>query len=689
MSKKSSATVHNIKPFIRSAEFVRSTVNEKDRTVEVVWSTGEKVMRGGWFEEPYWEELSMDPAHVRLERLNGGAPFLDNHSRWDLDDVIGVVVKAWIENGEGRAIVRFDEGDEEEPGKLPRSEKIFRKVKRGTLRNISIGYRVLKLQKVSSEEEKVATKRAIEWEPFEISLVPVGADSKAGTRSSDDQELNPCELIARDMGEGEGDNMKTKVQQESEKTRAAASETTTEQPEATTETAAPAADPAPAVAAAAAPAATDEKAEEERALANRNDERARILEIQAACRAANLPEEFSKKLIEENTSLEKARGLIMDESARSQSVTIKNQTTVEHGNQNERDTRVRSITSALLIRGFGEEKYKPEMNANEYRGMSLLELAKECLEASGTKTRGLGKMEVASRAFHSTSDFPLILEGVVNKSLRDAYAQAAQTFRPLVRVVELPDFKQVYRNQLGDAPALKEVVENAEITRGTMSEAQEKYKLKTFARIVGLSRQLIINDDLNALTRIPSGFGLQASNLESDLVWGIILANAAMGDNVALFHADHKNLGTAGAIGETTVSEARKLMKKQKGLGKDASYLNLTPKFVIVAPERETEAEKFFAPIVPNLASSVNPFSGKCQIISEARLSPTTGLGAYYFAAGVEQVDTIELAYLQGQRGLFTETRMGFDVDGMEIKARLDVGAAPIDFRGLVKNAGN
>lgn len=689
MSKKSNAAVQNIKPFLRAAEFIPTTVNEKERTVEVVWSTGEKVMRGGWFEEPYWEELSMDPAHIRLDRLNGGAPLLDNHSRWSLDDVIGVVVKAWVANGEGRALVRFDEGDEEEPGKLPRSEKIFRKVKRGTLRNISIGYRVRKLQEVSSEDDKVATKRAIDWEPFEISLVPVGADAKAGTRAAEGEELNSCELIARDMGEGEGEVMGKQAKQGTENQRAETAQTEA----AATETAAPAAAPetaAPAPAESPAPAATESKesSEEERAL-ERETEKSRILEIQAACRAANLPAEFAEKLVKENTSLEKARGLIMDESARSQTVTIKNQTTVEHGQQNERDTRVRSVTSALLVRAFGEsEKNKLEMNGREYIGMSLLRIAEECLEASGQKARGLTKMELAARAF-STSDFPEILANVVNKSLRDSYAQAPQTFRPLVRVVEVPDFKQVSRVQLGDAPALKEVKENAEITRGQMSEAAEKYAIKTYARIVPVSRQVIINDDLDAMTRVPAGFGLQAANLESDLVWGLLMANAAMADGETLFSSAHKNDSASDTVIDVAaLAEGRKLMRKQKGLGKEAGYLNLAPRYIIVAPERETQAEQLVGPIVPAQASNFNPFSGKLQIISEPRLSPNSGSGKWYLAAGVEQVDTFELAYLQGQRGLFSETRMGFSVDGMEIKARLDVGAAVIDYRGLFKNDG-
>jgi len=52
------------------------------------------------------------------------------------------------------------------------------------------------------------------------------------------------------------------------------------------------------------------------------------------------------------------------------------------------------------------------------------------------------------------------------------------------------------------------------------------------------------------------------------------------------------------------------------------------------------------------------------------------------------QIDTIEYAYLEGQEGAYVESRNGFDVDGVEIKCRLDFGAKAIDWRGLYKNPG-
>jgi hypothetical protein len=116
-------------------ELAPNTADAQARTVEVVWSAGARVRRASFFGEPYDEELSLDPAHVRLERLNAGAPFLKVHELGALDAVIGSVVpgSARLENGRGIALVRISERDDVEP--------IWRDIQAGHIRAVSIGYR--------------------------------------------------------------------------------------------------------------------------------------------------------------------------------------------------------------------------------------------------------------------------------------------------------------------------------------------------------------------------------------------------------------------------------------------------------------------------------------------------------------------------------------------------------------------
>lgn len=162
-----------------------STVDKEARTAELVWTTGAAVKRYGWQEGEYFEELSLDKSAVRLGRLNGGAPLLNTHDSYDLESIIGVVEKAWMTKTEGRATVRFSRRADVEP--------FWNDVQDGIIRNVSVGYMVHKFQDITPSDEKVKRLLAVDWEPFEVSLVPIGADANAGVRS-EQPKTNPCEI---------------------------------------------------------------------------------------------------------------------------------------------------------------------------------------------------------------------------------------------------------------------------------------------------------------------------------------------------------------------------------------------------------------------------------------------------------------------------------------------------------------
>jgi hypothetical protein len=174
----------------REASFLPATVKAEERTVELVWTTGAEVERYDWWSgQRYTEALSLEPSAVDLSRLNRGAPFLNSHSSWSLRDVIGVVEKAWIEAGEGRAVVRFSQRADVEP--------IWQDVQAGILRNISVGYEV-QVYEEHFDEGKLKRRTAVRWTPAELSLVPIPADAGAQVRSKPkDVPLFKVELIRR------------------------------------------------------------------------------------------------------------------------------------------------------------------------------------------------------------------------------------------------------------------------------------------------------------------------------------------------------------------------------------------------------------------------------------------------------------------------------------------------------------
>lgn len=154
------------------------SINAEDRTVEVVFGSDKPVRMWTWEYGPINEELSFDAAHVRMDRLNSGAPVLDNHDAYGsvLDTVVGVVERAWSDGKKGYAKLRF--------AKTDKGDKVLEMARDGILQNVSVGYAVHKYSRTkASEEGKLDNYRAIDWEPHEISMVAVPADADAKLRS--------------------------------------------------------------------------------------------------------------------------------------------------------------------------------------------------------------------------------------------------------------------------------------------------------------------------------------------------------------------------------------------------------------------------------------------------------------------------------------------------------------------------
>jgi len=170
-----------------------ASVNPEKRTVELIFSTGAPVERMDWWSgKRYIETLSMNPDHVRLDRLNSGAPLLDAHSAWSVNDQLGVVEPntARIEKKQALATVRFSTRDAVEP--------IWQDVKGGIIRSVSVGYRIHKFEETTGKEGAIPTRLATLWEPYEVSLVPMPADVGARVRQGDRLDTNPCVITTRD-----------------------------------------------------------------------------------------------------------------------------------------------------------------------------------------------------------------------------------------------------------------------------------------------------------------------------------------------------------------------------------------------------------------------------------------------------------------------------------------------------------
>ena len=673
-------------PLIGRDAVVRAdTIDEAARTIDIIWTTGATVQRARWegwdTRIEYDEELAVNAQAIRLGRLNDGAPFLDSHSTWGgVKTVLGSVVpgSVRIENGQGTAKIRLTSA----PDAAPAIHRILER----TINKVSVGYKVHRYE--ITKPEKIGQReqwRAVDWEPFEISAVAMPADPGASIRSedSDPVQRTPCVLVRRDTpaavaASDEEAKMPDKDQNAAGGDKTAARHDAPPQARASNPTQASSPTQAPSV----------------DAEAIRADERARAAEIGELCARHGLEAGFRDQLIRDGVSLDEARAQILDKLVATDPAGRTAEPAPAQARSGDgRDDQYRNAVTTALMHRHNPAAHPLSADARDFRGLSLLEMARQALERSGVSTRGMSKMELAGAAFqvragyHSTSDFPAILANVAGKTLRASYDSTPRTFGAWARRATITDFKPVQRTQLGGAPDLEKVLESGEFQYGTIGEAKEVYALATYGRIIGITRQTLINDDLDAFTRIPAAFGASAADLESDICYAILMQNPVMADGKALFHADHGNLGTAAVIGEASLSEAYRKFALQTGI--EGRKISILPQYIIVPPgQRSVEARKQITATTPVSTADVNPYAGRMQVIEEPRLIPASGQDPWFLAADPARIDTLEYAYLDGQEGVFTETRMGFEVDGMEIKARHDFAAKAIDWRGMYKNAG-
>lgn len=398
--------------------------------------------------------------------------------------------------------------------------------------------------------------------------------------------------------------------------------------------------------------------------------------------------DFARSLIN-NPQVDSARAsqLILTElQKRNRPIGTGAQVGIEAGEK----TRSAALDGLLLRSGIKIEK--PSPGASNFRGRSLLEVCRELLEINGVNCRSMSRMELAGRALASgsTSDLPYIFSSLVGRTLQNAYTEWPSTWRPFVAPVPAMDFRDIHAIKLSGAPDLKGLNENGEYQTASFSDAKESYRLITKGIKVPLTRQMIINDDLRALSRIPQLFGVAAKRMESDAVYSLLTANAAMSDGVALFHADHKNLaGTGTAISSTSLGVGRAAMRKQTGL--KGERIDVIPAFLLTPVAKETDAEILIRsaslPTSSYSAGVVNPWAGKLEPISDPHLDDNSST-AWYLLGHPNQVALIEVAWLEGEEQPFVDQEIDFNSDAMIIKVRHDFAAGVADHVSGYKNPG-
>lgn len=608
-------------------------VDTDSRTVELSFSS--ETPYGRWFGD---EILCHDEECINLERFNNGlGTVLFNHDR---DAVVGHIEKVWLEDNRGKALVRFDTDEQ--------SETIFQKVQSGTLQGVSVGYAINRYEVLEDEDTKSTNGRftgpayvVTDWEPLEISIVSVPADPTVGVGRS-------------------AEEIHTSIDTQEDNTRMD-QEKNLEVQEVKSE-----------------PVNTGLTQEDlQKAM---EQERKRTSEITAMFRDFDV--EGADEAIVLGKSVEEARAMVMDQlRARNAGVSVKM-------GEAESD-KFRAAAQDAVLMAAGIPVAEPAAGAQELRGYSMIEMARESLRReSGSNVNFGDNMELARAAINSTSTFPAIMSNLANKSVMVGFNEAETTYQIWAGKGSNRDFKEAARVALSEAGNLELVPEGGQFKQDSFGEASARTKVATYGKLFSLTRQAIINDDLGLFSKIATKYGSAAKRLVNKMVYAQLTGNVKMQDNVALFDSKHGNVaGTGEALSVKAIAKAITAMRRQKGITGEAT-LNITPKYLVVPPELEVTAYQIVnstAAVDGVNSGVVNPYKGRFIVVADAEL---TDPDAWYLVADATQHDTIEVTYLNGVETPRLETRQGFDVDGIEYKVAFDCGVSALDFRGLYKNAG-
>src|SRR5581483_1208148 len=333
---------------------------------------------------------------------------------------------------------------------------------------------------------------------------------------------------------------------------------------------------------------------------------------------------------------------------------------------------VAAVSDALAIRA-GIQIAKPHPGMRDVQGMSLSEIVRVCVGRAGKVLDSMRPGRDIIRAAMSTSDFPAILENSLGKALRTGFEAEPRTFEAWTSKATVRDFKPQSRVILGSAPDLLQVAEGGEYKQGSMDDDKAvPYSVVKFGRLVQLTWEAMVNDDLGAFLRITQAMGQAAARAESDMVYATFAENSgagpAMQDSIDLFHAEHHNLtGSAAGVTAAALGDARVLLRRQTAVG--GGVMNLVPRYLLVAPEQEQDAETLLAAAARALSQGANiqltpNWLAYLELVVEARL---TG-NAFYVLAGGGAVDTYELAHLEADGGPIVTEEDGFIVDARTYK---------------------
>lgn len=676
--------------FERMATLELREANADARTVPAALSSEAPVKR------PWGKEILVHSAEaVDLTRAADSLPLLWNH---DVGAPIGRIENIRLKDGRLRGTLRFSRN--------AKADEVFQDVREGFLKDISIGYQINKWE----EETDSDTIRVTGWEVLEASVVTVPADRTVGIhRSLSTPGPRPEVSMSDDTTPVAGN-----------------SEVST----------------APVIDIAGTKRAHN-MAKKAGAAEAIKAERQRIADIHELFDLGIVPRtdfyaSLRARAVDEGWPLDGARSILMQamsgevEPAADWSSVTDGSSAVRvatHQGQlppvvlpdrgqrkslggqiqqgaDELDKFRDGVTHGLLVRAgvLGSRDDIAKAREGGMAGKSLRTLSGDFCRMVGISTASLSDEDIAGRALSyrnasgaTTSDFTNILANVANKSLLQGWDEAPETWNQWTRRGTLPDFKTAEVSGISGFTSLDEIPEDGDISYGKFTDRKETIKLVSYGKKYRMSRKLIINDDLQALAAVPRGMGRAANRKVGDITYAVLdgVGPTLNQDSIALFDtATHKNYVAADtAPTVATLNTATVAMARQTDPNSGAT-LNIQPRYLLVPVTLVNTARVLIAATYDPAGTAgtlpPNPFSGRFEIITDARLDgQTNGTKAWYLLGDPNIFDTVEVSFLNGMAEPYMRENQEWDGQGISYMIGVDFGVAALDFRGVHKYRGS
>lgn len=423
-------------------------------------------------------------------------------------------------------------------------------------------------------------------------------------------------------------------------------------------------------------------------------ERKRISEINDLCRDFGID---AGKYVSGGKTVDEVKSLVIEE-LRKNSAPLHVRCHIE----DELD-RLRAAASDALLMRAGVAVKTPADGAQDLRGMSLRDLAIDCMvRLEGRNANEMLRMspsdlygELSRQFFNPTAAFPAILDETIRKSIVTAYQTVPTTFEAWTSKGSVSDFKSTPDHQylLGGLGDFELVPENGELKHSTLKTSMlPQRKIDTYGKQFSMSRQAFINDDIGFLSAMPAAYTQAAKKTIDKAVYKILIGNPKIFDNKQLFAADHKNLVATGAKpSQATVQEIILLAQGQTDPFDEPIYE--TPRFLVVPMGYEFDLAVLFnsAQVTGSNNNDVNPlYNYPLTVIQSPWINSLTGteVKPWFMVTDPASSKSLQVDYLNGNetptfRRSEAPGQLGFVWDIWH-----DWGITAVDYRGIYKNPG-